>query len=727
MGHRRRGVLGPGGVGPGALGPGGGYPDLAVAGPRAGARRAGARGRCPPGAATVRRGRRRGRDAAGPVPGRADRAGRRRRGRLSDSELAGVLRASRRQVAREQYKQALAAAEFGRRRRAAFKDALARGVPAGCAAGGFPGEELAIELVITRGEAGHLIDDAIDLTARLPRTLAGMAAGLIDAGKAGWIALYTRSLNPADAARADEVLAGEAPELRAEQLARKAAALEMKLNPDAVRARRERAKRDSQRVEARREASGNASLAGRELDTADVLASKAYLDALAARLRASGLPGSLDRLRALALTDLTQGRDPLDRITPEPAPAPAQPRPPPAPARPRPPGLPGRPRAARPAPTATTPAPPSSGPPPAARARTVAGPRRPTRPGPDQPHHPGRDAARLVRRARPGRPWGLLDRDDTRAVATAAAAHPRTRWCATLTGPDGTALAHGCARGPRPRLLDTARTPATASPAHRAPAPPQHHLHPDRQELPRPRARRGRLRPKPHPQAPGPRPHRDVRRPRLPEPGRQRRPGPHPPVARRPDRPGQPRPELPHAPSRQASTGLDGGAARTRRHPLEAALRPHPHHHPHQVRHVVGRLVRGSPRRSTDSPLFEVTLCHDSAGAAGPAGAVRLTLRGERCQRVPVSVCASAGWARCVMAALLAAAALSAGAATRASAATHDVYVANVGDGSVSCDRSHDRRGLRRPSRSAHIPSGSRLRLTTPRPGSSTKAIATCR
>ena len=93
----------------------------------------------------------------------------------------------------------------------------------------------------------------------------------------------------------------------------------MKLNPEAVRARRERARRDGQRVEARREASGNASLAGRELDTADVLASRAYIDAVAARLRASGIGGSLDRLRALALTDLTQGRDPRDRITLEPA------------------------------------------------------------------------------------------------------------------------------------------------------------------------------------------------------------------------------------------------------------------------------------------------------------------------------------------------------------------------------------------------------------------------
>jgi Domain of unknown function (DUF222) len=338
--------------------------------------------------------------------------------RLSDSELVGVLRASQRLVAREHYKQVQAAAEFGRRRRAAFEGALARGVPAGCAAGGFPGEELAAELVISRGEAGHLIDDAIDLTGRLPRTLTGMAAGLIDAGKAGWIAFYTRSLNPADTAYADQVLAEAAPELRSEQLARKGDALEKKLNPEGARARKEHAKRDGQRVEARREASGNASLAGRELDTADVLASKAYLDAVAARLRECGIPGSLNRLRALAMTDLTQGRNPLDRISPAPA---------------------GPPSETGPADDGDSrPRPAAPGPVPALinliiPAGTLFG----SATAPAQA-----DA------------WGLLDRDETRQVGAAAAAHPATRWCVTLTGPDGTAIAHGCARGPRPRLLD---------------------------------------------------------------------------------------------------------------------------------------------------------------------------------------------------------------------------------------------------------------------------------
>ena len=128
-------------------------------------------------------------------------------------------------------------------------------------------------------------------------------------------------MSDADAAYADEVLAAAAPGLRPDQLARKAAALEMKLAPEAVRARKELARQLGQRVEARREESGNASLAGRELDTADVIASKAHIDAIAVKLRDCGLvEGTLDTLRALALVDLTQGRDPLDRIKPSQAP-----------------------------------------------------------------------------------------------------------------------------------------------------------------------------------------------------------------------------------------------------------------------------------------------------------------------------------------------------------------------------------------------------------------------
>ncbi len=353
-------------------------------------------------------------------------------GRLSEDELVGVIQGTRRQIAREQYKQVLAVAEFGRRRQAAFEGARGRGVPPGSAPGGFPGEELAMELVVTRAEAGHLIDDAIDLTSRLPRTLAGMKTGQVDLDRAAWVAFYTRGLSEADAARVDEVLAAAAPELRVDQLARKAAALEKRLAPESVKARKERTRRDEQRVEARREVSGNASLSGREMDTADVMASKAYLDALAAQLRAGGVPGPLGSLRVAVLADLTQGRNPLDRLGPQA--------------------------------TRLSPVSPDSAADPAPWPGWGTGLDDCEETDGDQAegaaHHAPVPVPALVNLIVPAGTllgwssvpaqagtWGLLDRDETRVVVTAAARHPRTRWCVTLTAPDGTAIAHGCARG----------------------------------------------------------------------------------------------------------------------------------------------------------------------------------------------------------------------------------------------------------------------------------------
>ena len=351
-------------------------------------------------------------------------------GRLSDDELVGVLQATRRQIAREQYKQVLVIAEFGRRRQATFEDAARRGLPVGCRPGGFPGEELAMELVTSRVDAGHRIDDAIDLTTRLPMTLAGMAAGMIDEPRAGWIAMYTRTLTAADAARADEILAAAAPELRVDQLARKAAALEKRFAPEAVKARRERARRNDQRVEARRELSGNASLSGREMETADAMASKAYIDAIAVKLRGGGLAGSLGALRVLAMADLTQGRNPLDRLM-KPAEASATAHPP-----------------AHTSNSVPMPAHQSNPVPLPALINLIV---------------PAGNLLGWSSAPAEAGTWGLLDRDETRTVVNAAARHPRTRWCVTLTAPDGTAVAHACARGRKPMVLsDLAPQPPPA-------------------------------------------------------------------------------------------------------------------------------------------------------------------------------------------------------------------------------------------------------------------------
>ena len=40
--------------------------------------------------------------------------------------------------------------------------------------------------------------------------------------------------------------------------------------------------------------------------------------------------------------------------------------------------------------------------------------------------------------------WGLMDADTVRDLIEAASRHPRTRWCYTLTGQGGEAIAHAC-------------------------------------------------------------------------------------------------------------------------------------------------------------------------------------------------------------------------------------------------------------------------------------------
>src|SRR6201996_7118017 len=109
---------------------------------------------------------------------------------LTDNELIGVLQASRRRANLAGYQQRVVIAEFARRRQAQFEAAKAAGKPVGCRSGEFPGEELAMELVTTRGDAGARIDAAVELTTRLPRTLAAMAAGAIDLARASTIAFH---------------------------------------------------------------------------------------------------------------------------------------------------------------------------------------------------------------------------------------------------------------------------------------------------------------------------------------------------------------------------------------------------------------------------------------------------------------------------------------------------------------------------------------------------------
>jgi hypothetical protein len=448
--------------------------------------------------------------------------------RLTDNQLMGALQAARRLENRTQYLQTRAVAEFARRRSEEFETAKARGVRVGCRAGEFPGIELAAELLISRVATGQWIDAATSLMTRLPKTLQGMSDGLIDVERAGIIAAYTACLSPEDAAKADEILAPEAPEIRAETLARRAAALEMKIDPEAAKTRKESAKRAAQRVEVRLERSGNSSVAGRELDIADALASKANIHTIALRLRRSGVEGSLDHLRATVFNDLLQGRNPFDRLAPVPEP-------------------PADVQAAADDPTLEA----DQAPPEDTRDDTAAAadpslwdapiPESPAddwdpaeddsaadeyeyrggRAGPrghgdaaigiwphsgDDPglgEDSGLDSAGATASGPPhdrtpapapmpavinllvhagtlfgwdttpteASGWGLLNPRETSEVVRAASMHRQTRWCITVIGRDGTAVAHGCAAGQHPWTPVMPPDP-TASPGIQPEPPP---------------------------------------------------------------------------------------------------------------------------------------------------------------------------------------------------------------------------------------------------------------
>jgi hypothetical protein len=363
---------------------------------------------------------------------------------LSDEAVLGMMSAARRLAARAEYLELTAVAAFTARRQAQLAASTGRKDPRGQRAGEFADAELGMHLLISGRRAGDRMDQATALTTRLPCTYAGLGAGTVSPDNAYTIWFYTRFLSDADAAEADAVLAAAAPGIRQESLAAKAAALEMKLDPEAARARKEHARKEGRRVEARRELSGNMSFGGRELAVEDALAVNAAIEATAAALRRAGLDGSLRDLRVTCFLDRLLGRNPLDRL-----PAPANPADP-------------------------TPADPAATSPGTSNPGT-------SNPGPGDPDSDPVPFPALVNLLVPagtafgwsttpgeaGR-WGLLDPWDTRRLLQAASRHPRTRWCVTAVGPDGTAVAHGCSRGSH-RWTPAPPPPTAAIPGNTGP------------------------------------------------------------------------------------------------------------------------------------------------------------------------------------------------------------------------------------------------------------------
>ena len=329
--------------------------------------------------------------------------------RLSDDELVGVLLAARRLSSWQEALELTAISELDARRRR-----QAAG-PASSRAGEHVSEELAAALVLTGRSADLLLGLSRELD-RLPMVLKSLREGRIDQPRAVVFARELILLTQVQARAIAMALIRPAEKMNTSQLRAAIRALILATIPgtkeERDRQRAERARRDA-RVEVWPESSGNAALAGRELPASEVIAADQRLTAIARKLRDAGVPGSLEELRAVAYTALLTGRD-LDTLLPGPSPS------------------------TDPGVTGEGPSAPRLRPAPGELA-SLSGSVNLTMPL----------SAWLGDTDAPGdaEAYGPLAAEDCRDLANdLAAAGKRVQWCITLTGPDGKAVAHGCAR-----------------------------------------------------------------------------------------------------------------------------------------------------------------------------------------------------------------------------------------------------------------------------------------
>jgi hypothetical protein len=313
---------------------------------------------------------------------------------LSDDQLVGFLSGARRMESRLAWARMAALAEFASRPRRTD----------------FAADEVACAFRLSWLSAAGEIEYARTVARRLPVTFAALAAGKLDPVHVRIIEDVTSILSDEDAAIADAVLAAAAQAKTYGELRRAATRLVLRLDPDAVRRRKDQARREA-RVRSFREESGNAGITGREMPSTEVLASMQHVEDRARALRDAGVPGTWEELKVRATLDLLQERD------------------------------------SRPAP----------GEPAASGVSAEAG-------GPGGNKGPSVGALITITvphtllhgssGAGTGAPgevagFGILDHADTRDLVAAAARNPATRWCLTTLHPDGTAAAHACAAGTR--------------------------------------------------------------------------------------------------------------------------------------------------------------------------------------------------------------------------------------------------------------------------------------
>jgi Domain of unknown function (DUF222) len=400
--------------------------------------------------------------------------------RLTDDELSGLIRAGRRLSSWASALELTAVGDLMRRREQ--QEAAGH-----LHAAEHADAEIAALLTLTGRGAGRVLDLAISLR-RLPLTARALAAGVIDLPRVAVIADETTGLGDDHAAAVEQRILVRAPGQTTSQVRAAARRAALTADPDAARKRREQARREA-RVERWDEHAGTAALAGRDLPPASVFAADQHISALARALRAAGLAGTADQLRAQAFLALLSGTPtssllPTGQQQPDSSAGGSGTSPEP--------GMSGQPYSAGSPCMADSPV--TAGGPGSAAVLTSA--------TADWPGIP--PVAGTVNLTMPLSTWlgmsdapgevsgfGPLAADDSRHLGAAMAGHPHTRWCVTLTGRDGGPVAHGCARpacgppgpppgacvpplpGPAPPLPGPAPPKQGPSPPKQGPSPPE--------------------------------------------------------------------------------------------------------------------------------------------------------------------------------------------------------------------------------------------------------------
>ncbi|HEY2577860.1 MAG TPA: DUF222 domain-containing protein [Streptosporangiaceae bacterium] len=225
---------------------------------------------------------------------------------LDDDSLVGTLRAWRRLASWATARELATITELARRR-------PAPGTPPASIPGQLPdqiseftADEVGLALTLTRMAARTEFELALDLHAR-PAIAAALETGQIDLSKVRILTAMICPLEPAHADAVESAVLPRAPGLTTGELRAALQRAVLAVDPDAARRRQEASQKDA-RVERWTDPEGTATLAGRYLPPAEVLAADKRLGAIAKAWKKQGAQGGMDLLRAHAYLALLLGQ-----------------------------------------------------------------------------------------------------------------------------------------------------------------------------------------------------------------------------------------------------------------------------------------------------------------------------------------------------------------------------------------------------------------------------------